>query len=334
MSIISAEIVFRRAAVHDDSASNGGGMIATNTAIANAVKNNVWPDVSQAERVAGITKYRKVFIHVANDDDLALIQPRIFIETNTPGDDSVTFFPATLTDVQSSITGSERQYGAGPLNANVSGGATSLNVLTEAVALNCIRNGDLMRVSDKTSVDDVVGHEEYVTVSGVPSYTGDIATVMFTPALANAYLAANTRVAAVYSPATIAGAISSWVETSGSGTYNEATHPVQVDHIGGIHQAWTVTFTSAVNFTVTGSTVGSVGSGNTSSNFAPTNSNFSKPYFTLLAAGFGGTWATGNTITFTTSPAAVAIWEKRIVPAGASSLSGNKVIIGVDGESA
>lgn len=49
---------------------------------------------------------------------------------------------------------------------------------------------------------------------------------------------------------------------------------------------------------------------------------------------FGGTFATGDTIAFTTQPAAIALWYKRVVPAGASSFSGNQVIVGIDCESA
>jgi len=330
MSIIASELVWRQSSVVSDAAGNGGRITAT--AIVSAVKNNIFPDVPQAERTAGSTKYRKVFIHVANDADLALVAPKVFVETRTPGDDNVTFFPATQRDTQSGIAGSEQKYGAGVLNAGVSGGATSIAVLTEGAALDCFVSGMKIRISDKASIDGA-GNEEYVTINSVPSYVGAVATFDITPALANAYLVTVTKVASVYEPGDIAATISNWVE-SGTGTYNEATYPVLPDHISTIEQTWTLTFTSATAFGVVGDTVGSVGTGNTSGDFAPANASFSKPYFTLRAIGWGGTWTNANTIVFQTHPAAIPLWYRRQVPAGAASLSGNSVIVAVDGESA
>jgi hypothetical protein len=313
-----------------DAGTNGGRM--THTAIASAVKNNIWPDVPQSERTAGSTKYRKVFIHAANDDDLTLVQARLFVETYTPGDDSVQIFLGTQTNTQSSITGSERVYGCGKLNTNASSGASSIAVLTEGAAFNMFRNGDLIRVSDKATVDGA-GNEQFVTINGVPSYGGDVATISITPVLAYNFLAADTRVASVIEVGDVEAAYSSFVVTSSAGTYNDTTYPILVDHIGGIQQNWTLTFSNASTFTLTGDTLGSLGAFTTASDLQPTNGNFSKPYFVMDNAGFGGTFVNGDTITFTTAPASIPVWYKRVVPAGASSLSANKVIVAIDGQS-
>ena len=74
------------------------------------------------------------------------------------------------------------------------------------------------------------------------------------------------------------------------------------------------------DFAVAGDTLGSVGSGNIASNFAPTNPDFGAPYFTLPSAIWGGAWASGETFTFQTHPAALPLWLKRVVPAGAASI--------------
>jgi hypothetical protein len=330
MSIVAAELVWRKPAEVSDAGTNGGRMTAT--AITTAVKNNIFPDVPQSERTAGSTKYRKVFIHVANDADLTLVSPKVFVESKTPGDDNVTFITATQRNTQSAITGSEQKYGAGLLNSNVSAGANSMSVLVEDAALGIFVNNMKIRISDKADIG-ASGNEEYVTISGSASYVGNVATFSFTPVLANGYSATVTKVASVYEPGDIACVVANWTE-SGAGTYNEGTYPVECDSIATIEQDWTLTFTSATAFTVSGDQVGSVGSGNVSSDFSPINGNFSKPYFTLRSAGFGGTWANGNTITFRTSPASIPLWYRRVVPAGASSLSGNSVIVAVDGESA
>jgi len=337
MSIVASEIVWRTSVEMSDAGTNGGKMTAT--AIPTGVKNNIWPDVPQSERTAGSIKYRKVHVHIANDADLELVQARVFVETYTPGDDNVILFAGTHTDTQSGI-GSPRYYGGGQLNADVSAAATSIDVAvdvataSEASTLNMFQNGDLIRISDKTDVDDVGGNEEYATISGAPSYAGDIATITLTAGLANGYTGTATRVSSVYEAGDISGSVASFSVTSGlSGTYDDTTYPVAVDSIGGVEANWTLEFTSATNFTVKKDAV-SVGAGTVSGDVQPTNSDFSKPYFVMQFEGFGGTFQSGDTITFTTHPASIPLWYRRKVPAGAASLSGNKIIVAVDGQSA
>ena len=338
MSISDTDIVWRKAATNNDTSSNGGRM--TFIAIPNGVKNSIWPDVPQAERAAGSTKYRKVFIAVANDDDLAMIRPRVFVETPTPGDDSVVIFPGTFTDTQTAASAYAGQvYGCGFLFADVGSGATSLTVQTEGASLGIFSPGMIIRVSDKTSVDDPAGHEEYVTIAtaGV-SYAGDIATLTLTAGLQHSYLSSVTKVASVYELASLKGTFENFSVTSGAGTYNSITNPVEVDSIGGVYQNWTLTFTTTTSFTVTGDdpAISAMLSGSTFSRSAdamPINTANGKPFFILRAAGFGGSFVAGNTISFRTSPPAIPIWYKRIIPAGASSLSGNRVVVGIDGES-
>ena len=330
MPIEQSDFKFRPAAAVNDTGSNGGRM--GDSEIADNVKNNVWPDVAQSERTAGSTKYRKVFCHVANDDDITLTDVKLFVENYTPGEDSITIFAATQEDTQASVTGSERQYGAGQLDATVSAGVTSIDVLTEGVALGVFVNGDTIRISDKTDID-AAGSAEYLTINAAVTYSGDVATISFTPALSNGYAAAATRVASILDHADVVASVSAWVESSvGSGTYDETTYPLVMDHIGSVRQAWTLTFTSATAFGVVGDTLGSVGTGDTSGpDFSPNNPVRSNPYFTLAFAGWAGTWANGDTITFTTDAAAAVAWEKRIIPAGAASLSGNSAVLAIDG---
>lgn len=331
MSIIASELVWRKAAEVSDAGTNGGRMTALAQAITTAVKNNIFPDVSQAERTAGSTKWRKVFVHVANDADLTLVAPKVFVESRTPGDDNVTFIAGTQRNTQSNITGAEQRYGSGQLNANVSAAATTITVAVEDAALTMFVHAMKIRISDKENIN-ASGNEEYAVIDTV-SYNGNIATLGLTAGITNGYSAASTKVSSVYEPGDVACVVANWTE-SGSGTYNEATYPVVCDSISTIEQDWTITFTSATAFTISGDVLGQVGTGNVGSDAAPSNSNFSKPYFTLRSAGWGGTWTLGNTITFRTSPAAIPLWYRRVVPAGANSLSGNSVIVAVDGESA
>ncbi|MEO5350502.1 MAG: hypothetical protein H7836_12765 [Magnetococcus sp. YQC-3] len=342
MTILASELKFYRAAVSSDQTSNGGRMSATE--IATGVKNNIWPDVPQNERLAGSTKYRKAFLKVASTDNLALIDARIFIETPTPGGDRVLFFAGTQTDTQSAITGAERLYGTGGLDTNASAGATTITVNTEGGSGDgAFANGDLIRISDKATVDAVTGNAEFIRLaaSNAVAWNGTKATLTFAAgqSLSNSYVAASTRVASVWEAGTIRGSVDTWVRSTAAGTYdgwNGTGNPptiVATDGIGSIEQTWTITFTSASAFTCVGDTVGSVGSGNKTASFAPNNADFSRPYFTLPASGWGGTWVAGEMISFKTHPASAALWQKRIIPPGTGSLSGDKVIIGVSGES-
>jgi len=344
MSIVPSEIVWRPSVEMSDAGTNGGKMIATNTAIATGVKNNLWPDVPQSERTAGSLKYRKVHIHIANDSDLALVQGRVFVETATPGQDSVVLFEGTDTDVQSGIVdGSVRKYGGGALNANVSIGATTITVAVDrasddssAATLALFQDGDLIRISDKTDVNDSGNNEEYATITGTPGYAGDVATINITAGLANAYTTANsTRVSSVIEVGTIQASVVSFDDISGNagtGTYDDSTYPLVVDSIGTVEANWTLDFLTSSTFDVLKDGV-SVGGGNTTSDVQPTNATFSKPYFIMDWNGFDGAYVAGDSITFTTHPATIPIWYRRKVPAGATSLSANKIIIGVDGQS-
>jgi hypothetical protein len=326
MSIVSSELIWRKSAVINDTGTNGG--IMTSTQSVSGVKNNIFPDVPQAERTAGSNKYRKMFIHVANDSQLTLVAPRVFVETRTPGDDAVVIFAGTQTDTQADIS-SPQQYGMGVLKNSVSGGAGSIVVTVEDWSnLPIFLNGMTIRISDKADINSA-GNEEYHVLDAAPTPSGNDITLSLTGTLANGFNS-GAKVSSVYLPGDVATAKSAYTKT-GSGTHSIAG--IILDNIGSIQQNWTLTFTSATAYGVVGNTVGSVGTGSVNSDFAPNNPAYSKPYFTLPSTGFGGTFTQNDTIVWTSSPAAIPIWYQRKVPALAASLSGNSVIVAVDGES-
>lgn len=327
MGIIQSEIKFYRSTTVNDGSTNGGRISASQ--ISSGAAANLLDAVQNAERVAGSTKYRKLFAKVANDADAVLVSARVFLDKYTLGDDIITFFPGTQRDAQSAITGSEDQYGAGKLDGNVSDGATEIDVLVEDGAVVIFRVGDVVRISDKADID-ASGNEEFVTLSDV-DIVDDVATLTFSPALENSYLASNTRVASVYEHGDVEPLIDNFVvTTAGDGDFNSAN--LLGDSIGGIEQTWTLTWTGATSFTVVGDTVGSLGSFSNGAGASPNNPSFSKPYFVLQSAGFSGTWAAADTIVFQTHPAAVPVWMKRVTPAGASAALSNSATLVLDGE--
>lgn len=328
MPITPSDIKWYKSLTVADAAANGGRM--SNVQSPSGIKNNILPDITLAERNAGMTRYRKMFIKVANGENIALANARVFLQLPTPGEDSVTFFPGTQRDTQAAITGSERLYGGGRLNANVAAGAVTVAVLTEGAALNCIRSGDTIRITDKSGVS-AAGNEEFRIATEV-TYAGDIATLTLDAPLDHGYTSAAGMVASVYLAGDVETTVSSPQATSAAGGVSGA---IAGDSVGTVEQDWTLTFTSATAFNIVGDTAGNIGSGNVGGTTSPINPAFpGRPYFSIPAGFFTGTFAAGDTVTFTTSPAAIPLWYRQIVPAGASAISGNRVIVGLDGESA
>ncbi len=331
MSIVDSELKFYKSATVDDTTSNGGVM--TSTLITSGVLQNVFPHALAAERVAGSTKYRKIFGKVANDDDLTLLSPQVWIDVVTAADDWVTMFAGTQTDTQNDI-GTPRLYGCASLKTDVSiGGGTLVVTVEDASITGIFVDGDTIRVTDMEDPDSGTGNEEFHVISGTPSVSDDEVTITLTDTLSNAFLTADdTRVMSVYEPSDILCSVDNWVET-GAFTYDEVSYEVVCDNIGTIEQTWTLTFSDDTNFTVSGNTVGALASGVIGTDYDEDNPDFTKPYFTLLSAGWGGTAVNGNTLVFQTHPASVPIWEERVIPAGATALSTNKTVLVLAGES-
>ncbi len=334
MTILDSELKFYKSATVDDTPANGGRMSAAE--VISGVVQNVFPHVLKAERDSGSTKYRKLFAKVANDADETLLAAQLWLDNPTPADDWCVMWPGSQTDTQGDITGSERIYGCAALSSDAAAGGSTLVVDVEDTSITGIfHDGDTIRVTDMADPSAATGNEEFLTISGAPTVSGTQVTITVAETLANDYtVAAGSRVSSVYGAGDIKCSMTGWTETTAAGAYDEATYPPVLDNIGTIEQTWTLEFTDASNYTVSGDTVGSVGSGSISADFAPQNPDLSKPYFTLEATGFGGTWAQGDKIVFTTHPAAVPIWEKRVVPAGAASLANNKITLVLSGESA
>ena len=335
MPIASNELIFRRAALLSDivPAQNGGRM--TSAPITSAVKNNLFPDVTQAQRTAGASHARKLFLHVASAAEVALMDARLFLEDITPGDDYVLLYAGTQTDTEEAVIG--RPYGVGRLVSAVAADATVLLVdfeHAEFATWRPVRAGDVLRVANIPATGGT-GAEVLATVDRV-TWAGARATVTLTAALGAVFDPAGIPVtpvtvssvigqALVQASATVPG------DTSAAGTY---TGTPGGSNRGTVAQAWTLVFTSPTAYRLDGDTLGAaVATGSVSADFAPVNPG-GGVYFSLPASGWGGTWSAGNTLTFSTAPATVPLWLRRVVPAGAGSVAGDGVVVGVQGESA
>lgn len=125
------------------------------------------------------------------------------------------------------------------------------------------------------------------------------------------------RVSVLFDQATWGGAWSDEPIGSGaSATYDIINNPPQVDNESAITERWALVFTGSTNFNIVGEHVGQIGTGNTAQDCAPLNPNTGRPYFRLLAAGFGAGWSAGNAIRLNTVGALAPVWVARVVAQG------------------
>lgn len=318
-----------------DADSNGGRMSASQ--VISGVVQNVWDHVPKAERLAGSRKYRKLFDKVSNDDDESLINPGYYLDGDTLGEDWVFFYPVTQRAIQEDwVTTSppSRKYVAGYLKTTVAAIDTSLTIVfKDAEQASHVLDADNVRISDKTDPDQVSGDESFRTITGTPSVSDKEVTITLTAAIGYAFVDTVTKISVIYEPVTDVECTSEdWiVTTAGDGDADETD--LVMDNIGTIEQDWTITFTGANAFTVAGDVVGALAAGAKDTEYAPSNPDWAKPYFQLPIALWSGTWASGDTLTFTTHPAAVPLVQERRVPAGCASLANNRIRKVTTGES-
>ena len=94
---------------------------------------------------------------------------------------------------------------------------------------------------------------------------------------------------------------------------------VGMNNAGGVTDRWAIVFTSATAFDLVSERLGTIASGNTSSNFIPLNPLTNQPYMTLLASGWTTGWLPGNAMRLNTQGAHFGVWAHRCVsPSGAT----------------
>jgi hypothetical protein len=110
------------------------------------------------------------------------------------------------------------------------------------------------------------------------------------------------------------------IGSSVAAQYNYVQYPIQVDNASCLQERWLVLFTSATVFNLIGEHVGQiVTSASIGANLAPINPNTGTAYFTLLAAGWGSGWASGNALRFNTYGANAPTWIIEAIAQGAAT---------------
>lgn len=311
--------------------AQNGGRFTENECVTN-VKNNLFPDTSASQRATGVEHWRKVFIGIRNTDNSPLIDPKISIQRGSPGDSYIFLYTGTHTDTQNQVTG--RPYAYGVLNADVAANATTLIMKTERdfsfLPVLPFQVGDTIRVDSRASITDTAGTCEYHTISAL-THNGDVLEITLTKPLNGSYIA-GTHIASVITAGNIKASYDN-LTNAGTVTYTDTDGTgIIVPNKGGVYQTWTVTITDGMGtLSVTGDTLGAVGGGSMGAVLEPSNPN-GGAYFTLKPTGWSSSTHTGS-ITFTTYPAAVPVWYRRIVPAGAAPIATDPTDVCIEGES-
>jgi hypothetical protein len=332
----TSDIKLYKSQVISDADTNGGYL--SYNEIVNNVLNNVFPNVTYSERIAGINRYRKVFLKNNNSSNETLFNAHIGLLTPSPADDIFYIFAGTSSDVQSNVkdvgggpVSGTKLLGGGALKTDVSAGATDITVTFEANDF-VIEAGDKILISSKIDPLSGTGSEEYGTVSSVSAWTGNDITITLSSGLSNSYTASSTYVSIMLPLGDIVADATVTGTTTISGTYDNVTYPIVAHNQGCVDDVWTFVFTSSTAYSVTSVNYSYSGSGNVSSQFEPTNPSTLTPYFTIPVGFFGGTWQTGETLTLTTTSASSGFWIYEKVPAGANSYSNNSVALRIYGE--
>lgn len=332
MAIQNSEIVYRNPVTVSNDSSNGGRPDMTALS-PSGQDNNTWDNVLTDERENGSTTKRKKFAHVMNSEDKSLLNAKAFLHKPTSADDYVKWYPGTMRNTEGDLTGSERPYGVAVLKTSVSSGNTLVVTIEGAAETDLFQDNDEIVVTTKANPTDVAGIRKYFTLNGSPVQVGDELTLTTDQAIEDSLVAGSCYIATAHSIGTLSTSFDNWVRTSSAGTYDESTYPPILTNLGCIEQTWTIEFINATTYSVTGDTVGALANGSTASDYAPNNPLESSPYFTLESAGFGGTFASGDTIVFQTHPIMFPFWQDRVVPALSDSFSANEVVMVVVGES-
>lgn len=315
MTILLNELLAYQAETANDTTANGGRRGSVQ--IVSGVAQNVFPYVFRADRITGITRRRKLFYCNSNAANETLYNAAPFFHIPPDGDHYLWWHVGSFSDTQADITGTERRYGSAKISTAATATSNTLVVTCKnADQTSMFADGDPIMASSMATPDSTIGNEELNTISGIPVISGLEVTMTTAAALANDY-PIGAVVSSGKTAADIACSISGWAETwSGDGAYDELSYPVLCDNIGTVYDTWTLTFSDATNYTVSGAVEGPVGAGTTTADFSPLNAaRANHQFFTLEAAGFSGTPAAGDTIVWTTNPAELPIWETLVVPA-------------------
>jgi hypothetical protein len=165
MGVVAGDIKLYKSATVTDTDANGGAISATE--IVSDTANNMFPNVTDAERTAGGVRYRKGFVKNTNTTT-AFNNVYRYISELSDAADYFRIKEGTDTDTQADADDYTDWVGSGLLNSGISAGATTL--IVDYDAADGVYNGSVLAIVDGADT-------EYVTVTASPSWTGNQATL-------------------------------------------------------------------------------------------------------------------------------------------------------------
>lgn len=328
MAAVSSSDIIIYPSYNDVDSSSGGGRINKALAKATATSGNWMPDPSAAQIAAGFQQLIKRFVSVQNSEDRSSTSTRVYLKGVTAANDRIYFFAGTQRDIQSGLSGSEDRFGAGVLTNSQTASDTEIDVTVEDPSVIIFRDTELIVIDDGSN-------QQFVAIDGTPTIDGSVVTITLADALLYNF-SSGVAVASVYEAGTVSASVDNKSLTTAAGTLDLGQ--VTAHNIGSCEADVTITFTSSTAFTCAAN-IGSsgdpvdLGSGNTSSSFAPNHPDLGEAIFTIPSAAWGGTWATSDTAEFQVHPAAIAIWGDRNAAAAVSSSDSNTVTVVTTGYS-
>lgn len=316
---------------------------SSNNRVNSGVVGNVFPHVKTKQLVTGIAgRFEKLFWTLQNVDNLPLLDPESYIDK--PSASAFEYIVKQIVGQRDTLADIEANwptgncYGSAVIKNPVTAGATSLVVTVKGEAMlpagvdEIFRDAETIRLCSHTSAITGDGSEEDLVISGTPVASGLDITINLLTAVVGNYSAGDRVSSLISLGAELKPTYTTPVVTSTAGSVNEADFPPVLDNIGTPEEDITITLTSATAFDCGGDTAGAIGSGTVSVEFAPVDAIKGRPLFTLPAGFFTGTFAAGDTVTFTLHPAQVAVAEKQVVLPNATSLQNNSTALVFGGE--
>lgn len=322
--------------VNTTSTSAHGGRMSTVPIVSN-VSGNVFRDKSTDDRAAGVIEYEKVFAKDADDADARVVICRAFLRKVTEGPDWGTIFAGTQTDTLADITGwatgvdGKTKYGVAAVTTNVVAGSRTIKVTVKSTKLLAAGVDRIFRVGGKIRLAND-SNSEYLEIASLAESGLDITVTTTTDISRDYTTATNSRLSSVLEVGTLETS-SVVVGHTGGANYNHTAYGPLLDNIGTMEEQLLFTFGDATNFSVTGDSLGGLGSGNVNEDFVITNTALSKPMATFYSEGWDGlTIAGGDTFTVRLHPSAAPIWEKRETPAGSASIGYSNLSLQVEAQ--
>jgi hypothetical protein len=113
-----------------------------------------------------------------------------------------------------------------------------------------------------------------------------------------------------------APALDSATVSSTAGTFDETLITLGA---GTESETYSLALSTATAYTITGDTLGALGSYSTTATAAPVHPTTGETLLSIPAGAWGGTFADGDEVEVVTEPADLPVWFRREIPAGGTA---------------